>query len=70
MNTYKLHCFKESGNAYKVAVALSIVGLAWDKVVVDYFGGETRLPASRAEVNELGEVPVLEVDGRKLTQSR
>jgi glutathione S-transferase len=69
MNTYKLHCFKESGNAYKVAVALSIVGLAWDKVVVDYFGGETRLPAWRAEVNELGEVPVLEVDGRKLTQS-
>lgn len=69
MTTYKLHCFKESGNSYKVALTLSIAGLPWEKVVVDYFGGETRRPAWRAEVNELGEVPVLEVDGRKLSQS-
>lgn len=36
---------------------------------MDYFGGETRQPAWRAEVNELGEVPVLEFDGRRMTQS-
>ena len=69
MTTHKLHCLKESGNSYKVALALSIAGLPWEKVVVDYFGGETRQPAWRAEVNELGEVPVLEVEGRKLSQS-
>jgi glutathione S-transferase len=69
MTTYKLHCFKESGNSYKVALALSIAGQSWDKVVVDYLGGETRQPAWRTGVNELGEVPVLEVDGRKLSQS-
>lgn len=69
MTTYKLHCFKESGNSYKVALALSLARLPWNKVAVDYFGGETRLPTWRAEVNELGEVPVLEADGRKLSQS-
>ena len=69
MTRYTLHCFKESGNSYKVALALTIAGLDWDKVVVDYFNGETRQPAWRAEVNELGEVPVLEIDGRRMTQS-
>lgn len=69
MANYKLHCFKESGNSYKVALALSVAGLEWEKVDVDYFNGETRRPAWRAEVNEQGEVPVLEVEGRKMTQS-
>lgn len=70
MTTYKLHCCKESGNSYKVALALTISGLAWEKVNVDYFGGETRQPAWRTAVNELGEVPVLEVEGgRRMTQS-
>ncbi|WP_312525017.1 glutathione S-transferase [Comamonas sp.] len=65
----KLHCFKESGNSYKVALALSLAGMEWQKVDVDYFGGETRSAAWRAAVNEQGEVPVLEIDSRKMTQS-
>jgi len=65
MANYRLHCFKESGNSYKVALALSIAGLEWQKVDVDYFNGETRRPAWRAEVNEQGEVPVLEFDGQR-----
>lgn len=69
MTTYKLHCFKESGNSYKVALALSIAGVHWQKVVVDDFDGQTRQPAWRAETNEMGEVPVLEIDGRRMTQS-
>lgn len=32
MTNYKLHCFKESCNSYKVALALSIAGLPWEKV--------------------------------------
>lgn len=69
MTAFKLHCFKESGNAYKVALALALAGLSWEKVFVDYFNGQTCQPAWRAEVNALGEVPVLEFDGRKMTQS-
>jgi len=67
--TLKLHCFGESGNAYKAALPLELSGLDWEPVFVDFFNGETRTPEYRAEVNEMGEVPVL-VDGDlRLTQS-
>ena len=66
--TIKLHCFGESGNAYKAALALELSGLDWDPVFVDFFGGETRGDAFR-QLNVMGEVPVL-VDGdTTLTQS-
>ncbi len=64
----KLHCFGESGNSYKVALALTLADMEWEPVKVDFFGGETRTPEFRA-INEMGEVPVL-VDGdTTLTQS-
>jgi glutathione S-transferase len=67
--TIKLHCFGESGNAYKAALALELSGLDWEPVKVDFFGGETRTPEYRADINNLGEVPVM-IDGDvKLTQS-
>ncbi|MEQ1578318.1 MAG: glutathione S-transferase [Hyphomicrobium sp.] len=69
MSQYRLHCFCQSGNCYKIALYLNCAGLEWEPVLVDFFGGETRTPEWRATVNEMGEVPVLEVDGLKLTQS-
>ena len=69
MTTYTLHCFKESGNSYKVALALTLAGLPWTKVDVDYFNGETRTAEWRASVNEQGEVPVLDVGTDRMTQS-
>ena len=67
--TLQLYCFGESGNAYKAALALELSGLDWTPVKVDFFGGETRSAAYRAEVNEMGEAPVL-VDGDlRLSQS-
>jgi glutathione S-transferase len=67
--TYKLHCFCQSGNSYKVALYLNCAGLDWEPVLVDYFKGATRDPAWRETVNEMGEAPVLEQAGRKLSQS-
>lgn len=67
--TLKLHCFGESGHSYKVALALELAGLDWAPVHVDFFKGETRSEDYRAEVNEMGEAPVL-IDGdTKLSQS-
>jgi glutathione S-transferase len=66
--TMQLHCFGESGNAYKVALALTLADLEWEPVFVDFFNGAARTPDFRA-INEMGEVPVL-VDGDTvLTQS-
>lgn len=67
--TIQLYCFGESGNAYKAALALELSGLDWTPVKVDFFGGETRTPEYRTNINEMGEAPVL-VDGdTKLSQS-
>ena len=67
--TIKLHCFGESGNAYKAALALQLSGLDWEPVKVDFFGGETRTPEYRRDVNPMGEAPVM-IDGDvRLTQS-
>ena len=65
----KLHCFGESGNAYKAALTLQLSGLDWEPVYVDFFNGETRTPDYRANINEMGEVPVMVDGGMKLTQS-
>jgi len=66
---YRLHCFAQSGNCYKVALMLALSGVAWEPVFVDFFNGETRGERYRSEVNELGEAPVLEADGKRMSQS-
>ena len=67
--TIKLHCFGESGNAYKAALPLHLSGLDYEMVEVDFFGGETRSPEYRANVNVMGEAPVMTDGDLHLTQS-
>ncbi|MFN3498148.1 MAG: glutathione S-transferase family protein [Pannonibacter indicus] len=69
MAEYVLHCFAQSGNAYKVALMLQLAGAEWEARFCDFFNGATRTPEFRAEVNEMGEIPVLEHKGLKLSQS-
>ena len=69
MATYRLYCIGASGNSYKVALYLNCGGLDWEPVGVDFAGGVTRDPGWRAENNAMGEVPVLEVSGRRMSQS-
>src|SRR5258708_10387026 len=69
MARYRLHCVGASGNSFKVALFLNCAGLDWEPVGVDFAGGQTREPAWRAATNAMGEVPVLEVDGRRMSQS-
>jgi glutathione S-transferase len=60
MAEYQLYCFAQSGNAYRAALMLNLIGADWQPIYVDFFkGGETRTPKYRAEVNEMGEAPVL-----------
>ncbi|MEL6618116.1 MAG: glutathione S-transferase family protein [Pseudomonadota bacterium] len=66
--TIQLHCFGESGNSYKAALALELSGLDWEPVFVDFFGGAARTDEYRA-LNPMGEAPLL-VDGdMRLSQS-
>ena len=70
MANFQLYCFAQSGNAYRAALMLNLIGADWEPIWVDFFvGGVTRKPEYREEVNEMGEVPVLVHGKRKLTQS-
>jgi glutathione S-transferase len=68
MAEFRLYCFAQSGNSFKAALMLNLCGADWEPRFVDFFGGETKKPEYR-EINEMGEVPVLEHRGRRLSQS-
>lgn len=70
MTDYQLYCFAQSGNAYRAALMLNLIGAKWEPVWIDFFGtGVQRTPEYRTDVNEMGEVPVLVDGAKKLTQS-
>ena len=69
MPEYELHCFAQSGNAYRAALMLNLVGADWKPVYVNFFKVQTRTPEYRGEINEMGEAPVLVHGEKKLTQS-
>ncbi len=70
MAEYQLYCFAQSGNSYRVALMLNLIGADWEPVFVDFFGaGVQRTPEFRSQVNEMGEAPVLVHGARKLSQS-
>ena len=66
---YRLHGFCQSGNTYKVALMLRLLGEKWTPVFVDFLNGATRKAEWRADLNEMGEAPVLEDGSLRLTQS-
>jgi glutathione S-transferase len=69
MIDYRLHYFPESGNSYKLALMLTLCGQKFEPVWTDFGGGITRTAEWRKTVNEMGEIPVLEEDGERLTQT-
>jgi glutathione S-transferase len=66
---YRLHCFSQSGNSFKVAFFLRALHQPWEPVFVDYMNGLTREASWREQTNEMGEAPVLDDGPRRLTQS-
>ena len=60
---------QDSGNCYKVRLALSHLGIAFRTVAVSSFDGSTRRPEFLAR-NPIGKVPTIELDdGRFLAES-
>jgi glutathione S-transferase len=70
MAEYQFYCFAQSGNAYRVALMLNLIGADWEPIFVEFFAkGVQRTPEYRGSINEMGEVPVLVHRGKKLSQS-
>ena len=71
MAEYQLYCFAQSGNAYRAALMLNLIGADWEPIWYDFFGTMPQRTADwRETINEMGEAPVLVHGGRKpLSQS-
>jgi glutathione S-transferase len=70
MAEYELYCFAQSGNAYRAALMLNLIGADWRPLFVDVFRtGSPRTAEYRGTINEMGEVPVLVHGAQKLSQS-
>ena len=63
-----LHDYFRSSAAYRVRIALNLKGVDYDRHSVNLAAGGQKAPAYRA-LNPQGFVPMLEIDGLKLTQS-
>jgi glutathione S-transferase len=70
MAEFQLYCFAQSGNAYRAALMLNLIGADWEPIWYDFFGtAPQRSPEFRESVNEMGEAPVLVHGKKKLSQS-
>jgi glutathione S-transferase len=65
----RLHDHAASGNCYKARLLLSLLAIAYERVEVDIFAGDT-LTDEYAALNPVRETPVLELDdGTTIAQS-
>lgn len=63
-----LYDYWRSSASYRVRIALNLLGIAFECVPVNLLQGEQRSDAHLAR-NPQGLVPVLDIDGQRLTQS-
>lgn len=68
MSEVVLYDYWRSSASYRLRIALNLAGIAYRAVPVDLAAGEQRSPEHLAR-NPQGFVPVLEIDGQRLTQS-
>ena len=64
----RLFDYHRSSAAYRVRIALNLKGIAYESIPVNLLEGEQKEEEYRSR-NPQGLVPMLEVDGRRLTQS-
>ncbi|MGV8853356.1 MAG: glutathione S-transferase family protein [Devosia sp.] len=64
-----LYDFELSGNCYKLRLLMSILGLRYDIVPVDFYPGRQHKSDAFLRLNPLGQLPVLQDDGLTLSDS-
>lgn len=68
MTDITLHDYWRSSSAYRVRIGLNLIGLAYRSIPVN-LGTGTQRTVEHLKTNPQGLVPVLEIDGLRMTQS-
>jgi glutathione S-transferase len=64
-----LYCHRESGHSYKIALALALMGVEFERRPVDVNLPRDQRSADFREASRFGEVPALAIDGIVIVQS-
>ncbi|QDZ00654.1 glutathione S-transferase [Nitratireductor mangrovi] len=66
----KLYDYELSGNCYKLRLLMSILGLDYESITVDFYPGREHKSGWFLKINPLGQLPVLEDDGLVLRDAQ
>ena len=66
---FRLYCFAQSGNAFKVALMLNLCGAKWEARFVDFFNGETRTPGTGKRSTRWARCRCSSTAAKRLSQS-
>lgn len=66
----KLYDYELSGNCYKIRILLSVLGIKHDTQTVDFYPGLEHKTPAFLELNPLGQLPVIEDDGKVLRDAQ
>lgn len=66
----KLYDYELSGNCYKLRLMMSILGLEYETVPIDFYPGREHKSDWFRQINPLGQLPVLDDDGLVLRDAQ
>lgn len=66
----KLYDYELSGNCYKIRLLLSILGKSYETQTVDFYPGLEHKSAPMLELNPLGQLPIIEDEGKVLRDAQ
>ena len=65
----KLYNYELSANCYKVRLLMSLIGIEWENIPVDYYPGKEHKSEWFLKLNPLGQLPLIEDNGVILRES-
>lgn len=66
----KLYDYELSGNCYKLRLMMSILGVAYESLPIDFYPGREHKSESFLQINPLGQLPVIDDDGLVLRDAQ
>jgi len=66
----KLYDYELSGNCYKLRLFMSMLGVKYETVAIDFYPGREHKSDWFLRINPLGQLPVIEDDGRVLRDAQ